>query len=207
MRVEHLEIDNFRAIEKVSIPTPSTMIVIAGPNGCGKSCVLDGIRFIKSAYGGYGPNEWDQWLGEFQINRAQDPWEMRKVLRDKTKSSRIAITLTLHPEERLYLQENDHELAEEIALNQLAPGIAYRNWRQRIRISGQREQAFLQQVDALTQQLVELLNTAIKSHQHSGSVTIEQNGNVVIERNLVLESLLQNSGDSIGCRRLSVAVR
>ena len=81
MKIEELEIENFRAIEKVSIDTRSTMIVIAGPNGCGKSCVLDGIRFIKSAYGGYGPNEWDQWLGEFQINRAQDPWEMRKILR------------------------------------------------------------------------------------------------------------------------------
>ena len=189
MRIEHLEIENFRAIESVSIATPSTMIVIAGPNGCGKSCVLDGIRFIKSAYGGYGPNEWDQWLGEFQINREQDPWEMRKVLRDKTKSSRIAITLTLHPAERLHLQEHAHELVEEIALNQLAPGISYRNWRQRIRILGQREQAFLQQVDDLTQQLVESLKTAIKNNQHMGSVTIDQNGNVGIERNLVLESI------------------
>ena len=66
MRIENLKIENFRA-KKVWIDTRSTMIVIAGPNGCGKSCVLDGIRFIKSAYGGYGPNEWDQWLGEFQI--------------------------------------------------------------------------------------------------------------------------------------------
>ena len=189
MRIEDLEIENFRAIEKVSIDTRSTMIVIAGPNGCGKSCVLDGIRFIKSAYGGYGPNEWDQWLSEFQINRDQDPWEMRKILRDKTKNARISITLTLHPEERLYLQENDQELAEEIALSQIAPGIPYRNWRQRIRISGQREQAFVQQVDALTQQLVELLKVEIKSVQHVGSVTIEQNGNVVIARTLVLESI------------------
>ena len=129
MKIEKLEIENFRAIEKVSIDTCSTMIVIAGPNGCGKSCVLDGIRFIKSAYGGYGPNEWDQWLGEFQIDRAQDPWEMRKILRDKGKSARIAITLKLHPKEQLHLQENAHELAEEIALNQIYPGLPYPNWR------------------------------------------------------------------------------
>ena len=180
MRIEELEIENFRAIEKASIDTRSTMIVIAGPNGCGKSCVLDGIRFIKSVYGSYGPNEWDQWLGEFQINREQNPWEMRKILRDKGKSARIAITLKLHPEERLYLQENAHELAEEIALKQIYPGIAYRNWKQRIRISGQQEQAFLRQVETLTNQLVELLNTETRNEQHAGSVTIEQNGNVVI---------------------------
>ena len=189
MKIEELEIENFRAIEKVSIDTRSTMIVIAGPNGCGKSCVLDGIRFIKSAYGGYGPNEWDQWLGEFQINRAQDPWEMRKVLRDKGKSARIAITLKIHPKERLYLQENAHELAEEVALNQINPGLTYRNWRQRIRISGQQEQDFLRQVETITQQLVELLKAELRNEQHAGSVTIERNGSVVIGRNLVLESI------------------
>ena len=189
MRIEKLEIENFRAIEKVSIDTSSTMIVIAGPNGCGKSCVLDGIRFIKSAYGGYGPNEWDQWLGEFQINRAQDPWEMRKILRDKGKSARIAITLKIHPKERQHLQENAHDLAEEIALNQIYPGLPYANWRQRIRISGQQEQAFLQQVDAQTRQTAELLKTESRYEQHAGSVTIERNGRVVIGRNLVLESI------------------
>ncbi len=47
---------------------------------------------------------------------------MRKVLRDKGKSARIAITLKIHPKERLYLQENAHELAEEVALNQINPG-------------------------------------------------------------------------------------
>ena len=172
MKIEKLEIENFRAIEKVSIDTCSTMIVIAGPNGCGKSCVLDGIRFIKSAYGGYGPNEWDQWLGEFQIDRAQDPWEMRKILRDKGKSARIAITLKLHPKEQLHLQENAHELAEEIALNQIYPGLPYPNWRQRIRISGQQEQAFLQQVETLTHQTAELLKTETRNEQHAGSVTI-----------------------------------
>lgn len=136
MRIERLEIENFRAIEKVAIDADSTMVVIAGPNGCGKSCVLDGIRFIKSAYGGYDPNEWDQWLGEFQIDRQRDPWEMRKILRDKTKSARISITLQLHHKERLHLQQNEQEIAEEIALNQINPGLPYTNWRQRIRILG-----------------------------------------------------------------------
>ena len=190
MWIENLAITNFRAIENVSIDARGTMIVIAGPNGCGKSCVLDGIRFIKSSYGGYDPNEWDQWFGEFQINRNQDPWEMRKILRDKTKSATIAITLQLHPSERKYLQNNERHLAEEIALNQLYPGLQYRNWRQRIRISGQQqEQAVVQQVDALTQHLAVLLRDELRHTQHSGSVTIRQNGDVSIARNMVLESI------------------
>ena len=165
------------------------MIIIAGPNGCGKSCVLDGIRFIKSSYGGYDPNEWDQWFGEFQINRAQDPWEMRKILRDKTRNATINITLTLHPSERQYLQDNQRELAEEIALNQIYPGLPHRNWRQRIRISAQKEQPFVQQVDRLAQQLVELLRAELRNPHHSGVVTIQRNGDVRIERNMVLEGI------------------
>ena len=189
MRIERLEIENFRALEKVTIDADSTMVVIAGPNGCGKSCVLDGIRFIKSAYGGYDPNEWDQWLGEFQIDRQRDPWEMRKILRDKTKSARISITLKLHHKERLHLQQNEQEIAEEIAINQMNPGLPYRNWRQRIRILGEQRQVFLQQVSTLRSQLVDLMRIELRKDQHTGAVTIQQDGSVVIDRNLALESI------------------
>lgn len=189
MRIERLEISNFRAIEQVEIDTRSTMIVIAGPNGCGKSCVLDSIRFIKSAYGGYDPNEWDQWLGEFQINRAQDPWEMRKLLREKANGARIGITLTLHPKERAHLQENEQEVAEEIAVNQIHPGMIYKDWRQRIRISGDGGQQFLRQVEDLRDQLVGVLRYELGKQEHSGAVEILPDGRVSIDRNLVLESI------------------
>ena len=59
MRFENITIENFRAIKHVDIDAANgSMIVIAGPNGCGKSCIFDAIRFVKSAYGGYEDNEW-----------------------------------------------------------------------------------------------------------------------------------------------------
>ena len=82
MKIERLEIYNFRAIENVVIEADSPMVVIAGPNGCGKSCVLDAIRLVKSIYGGYADNEYGLWLGEFQI-APNSPSSMKKVLRDK----------------------------------------------------------------------------------------------------------------------------
>lgn len=189
MRIRRLRIENFRAIENVTIDTESTMIVIAGPNGCGKSCILDSIRFVKSTYGGYDPNEWDQWLGEFQINRQQDPWEMRKLLRNKERIAEIEIVIALHNSERQYLLDKAEQVAEEAALIELQPGMDYRNWRQRIRVIGDQARGFVQQVEARRAQLVEELLSELRKGEHSGLVAIHQNGQVRIQRNLVLESI------------------
>src|SRR5438093_567815 len=68
VRIESLSVDNFRAITTLSLAALQDTVVVAGPNGCGKSCVFDAIRLLKSVYGGYLPNEWQSWFGEFQIN-------------------------------------------------------------------------------------------------------------------------------------------
>ena len=53
MHLEHLEVSNFRALDSATLPDLPANIVIAGPNGCGKSTIFDAIRLWKSAYGGY----------------------------------------------------------------------------------------------------------------------------------------------------------
>ncbi len=68
MRFKRLEIENFRAVTNLELSDLGDVIVIAGPNGCGKSAIFDAIRLLKSAYGSYQPNEWQHWLNEFQIN-------------------------------------------------------------------------------------------------------------------------------------------
>ena len=126
MKINHLEIHNFRAIDHVAIESDSTMVVIAGPNGCGKSCVLDAIRLAKSAYGGYDPNEYRNWLGEFQID-PNSPTDMRKVLRDKTRSAKIRIAVSLHNSEKEYISAKAEEIGERRAVSILLPGIRLKN--------------------------------------------------------------------------------
>ena len=105
MKIKQLMVRNFRAIDYAEIDSDSTMIVIAGPNGCGKSCVLDAIRLAKSAYGGYDEHEFRHWMGEFQID-PNSPADMRKVLRDKTRSAQVRIVVELHAKEIEYLRSN-----------------------------------------------------------------------------------------------------
>ena len=116
MKIERLEIHNFRAIDNVVIEADSPMVVIAGPNGCGKSCVLDAIRLVKSIYGGYADNEYGLWLGEFQIE-PNSPNSMKKIHRDKGKEAHIHITLSLHPSEKKFLLSEADELGERTAVH------------------------------------------------------------------------------------------
>lgn len=191
MRFEKIRIQNFRAIDHVSIDaTGGSMIVIAGPNGCGKSCIFDAIRFVKSAYGGYEDNEWDHWFNEFQLSR--DPVEMKNILRNKQNESRIQVTLSLHDREKLYIHEHESELMEKIAWNQLYPGGNYQRWQQRVRIAGEQETAVQNQMIQLGELVGEFsqhLRVELKKSEISGEVKVLPNGQVLIQRNLVLESI------------------
>jgi AAA15 family ATPase/GTPase len=58
MKIERLRITNFRGIDDIEMKSLGMMVIIAGQNGSGKSCIFDAIRLLKSVYGGYQQNEW-----------------------------------------------------------------------------------------------------------------------------------------------------
>ena len=67
MKIKSLKIENFRAIKYMELNDLTDTVLIAGPNGCGKSCIFHAIRLLKSIIGGYTDNEWHLWFNEFQI--------------------------------------------------------------------------------------------------------------------------------------------
>lgn len=112
MKIESLSITNFRGIKSANLPNLQNMVVIAGQNGSGKSCVLDGIRLLKSVYGGYQQNEWHHWMGEFQIN-FQNTNDMATLLNDPKAELRITCEFSLHSEEREYILANSEDLVRQ----------------------------------------------------------------------------------------------
>jgi AAA15 family ATPase/GTPase len=53
MKIQKLNIENFRGIRRAQLDDLPDNVIIAGPNGTGKSCLFDAIRLTKSLYGGY----------------------------------------------------------------------------------------------------------------------------------------------------------
>lgn len=121
MRFLSLRVTNFKAITTVDLKGLGDCIVIAGPNGCGKSCVYDAIRLLKSIYGGYRQNEWQSWFGEFQIAFNQRPEDVLPLLQDRTRPMTITAEIAIAQSEREYLRRNAEKLLTMQAWRDIVP--------------------------------------------------------------------------------------
>jgi len=120
MRINSILIENFRAIRFLKMENLSKAIVIAGPNGCGKSCVFDAIRLVKSAYGQYINNEFSSWFNEFQININTFNSSAKGIFHNPSLPMKIEIEFSLDKSEIEFLKSNAKKIYEKISWSQLA---------------------------------------------------------------------------------------
>jgi AAA15 family ATPase/GTPase len=100
MKIENLLIENFRGIQKLEAKSLGDTIIIAGQNGSGKSCIFDAIRLLKSTYGGYQQNEWQQFFGEFAIQLHGGSKNLKGLFNDSLKSAIIECPFLLRDTEK-----------------------------------------------------------------------------------------------------------
>ncbi|MBL4662131.1 MAG: AAA family ATPase [Flavobacteriaceae bacterium] len=108
-----MTITNFRAIELVKMEDLGDLVLIAGQNGVGKSCIFDCIRLLKSSYGGYSDNEIQSWYNEFLLRNGNE-YNIDKILRDKDLPITISATLLLSDGEIIYLKKNGKRIIEKL---------------------------------------------------------------------------------------------
>src|SRR5262249_9651771 len=121
MRIRRLLIENFRAIDRLRLEDLADTVVVAGPNGCGKSQIYHAIRLLKSTYGGHQPNEYEQWWGEFQIRFDSDGHGILSVFRDKRRPVRLEAAVELAQDEIDFLRANAIELLRPKIWREITP--------------------------------------------------------------------------------------
>lgn len=186
MRFSELDIENFKAIKRFAVKDLTDFVLIAGPNGCGKTCVFDAIRLLKSVYGGYHPQEWQQWFGEFQIDM-NDREELDKLCRNPKLPMRISASIQLHPNEAQYLTENAEKVYEEQLWLEVTGGR---------RISGTSIATLDTQHGAriradAKQRAANLRSTLEDTSEHEVSVSLAPGGRLTTQSNVVIELVFQ----------------
>ena len=184
MKIVSLVVENFRAINRVELSDLQDMVVIAGPNGCGKSCILDSIRLFKSVYGGYQPNEWHQWFGEFQINQ-RNPQQMVSLLRNRSRSSIIQAGIELANEEVNFIRQEIIPMLEALVWKTVVPGL--QNWSRPMSALAAELRAHQPTVNQKVQELLPIVHKQLIQPMLYGKLEIHPDGNATTINNVLLE--------------------
>ncbi len=189
MKFHNLSIRNLRAIRQFEVTDLGSLVVIAGANGCGKSCAFDAIRLLKSMYGGYSANEYHQWMGEFSVN-LQDTSSLGKLFRDPRQPIEIIAEISFAEREVSYLRENAEGVVQAIAWQEIT-GQPVDYWTfNRMAVAIQLRQYQVELI-AATSRLAEEVRAALINPIHRLALTIMPSGEIRIEECKPAEAAFQ----------------
>jgi predicted ATP-binding protein involved in virulence len=121
MKIEEVEITNFRAIQKVRINFDGVVNVIVGPNAVGKTTILEAIRLVKAILAPRTPNETSQALISAGASSPHIPQQINvaAIARDIDKPVQIIVRFKLEDQEIQALGQNIPRIALQIVQAQI----------------------------------------------------------------------------------------
>ncbi len=191
MKIDAIVIENFRGIQKLEAASLGDTIIIAGQNGSGKSCIFDAIRLLKSTYGGYQQNEWQQFFGEFAIQLHGGSKNLKGLFNDSTKPAVIECVFKLRDTEKAYITQNAEALLEEAIWQMLLPEAFQWGGYQKALFANQfRERQ--PEVNERVKAELPSLHSQLASNTITGRVVISPNGQVQITESRLLSVIFTN---------------
>lgn len=187
MHIRSLYIANFRAIRFVQLENLNQAVVIAGPNGCGKSSIFDAVRLLKSAYGEYNAHEYQSFFQEFQVNVQRLTQESHRFFHNPEQPLRIRVEFELAEYERIYLVENGRALLSRL-LWAGERGSRYHAAIDEIPVIDPiTRRTKKSEIDGQTEQMFRDLMGALKEQRHVGELTMNPGGELLVGESPVIE--------------------
>lgn len=199
MKFKEIQINNFKAIELVKMESLGDLVLIAGQNGVGKSCVFDCIRLFKSNYGSYIQDEVNNFYNEFQV-RIGNQLKLDKLFRDKEHPIIIKGVIILSDYEIDFLKKNGRKLLQKLLWRSYTSNPHYDPSLEGFSNSAASNQRMYgQQIENETEKYMTEFNRLIQNNEFEGEVKIFSDSTQEIKPNIILEILFNIfSPDELG---------
>ena len=189
MKITKLKIENFKAIKSIELDNLSNTVLIAGPNGCGKSCIFDSIRLLKSFIGGYQDNEWHLWFNEFQIKPQNIQQEITKLFQTGDKELKIEAQFEFNSTEKDFLKNEGKFILEYKLWKRRVPNFVKQNEYQhyKFRPVGVEYNQLAQQISKQSEPIFERLKQELVIKKFIAKFTANKNGKFLSSAPLALQ--------------------
>ncbi|SFG03356.1 AAA domain-containing protein, putative AbiEii toxin, Type IV TA system [Salegentibacter agarivorans] len=198
MKFKKLRITNFKAIEFLELESLGDLVLIAGQNGVGKSCIFDCIRLFKSNYGSYNQNEVNNFYNEFQI-KVGNQFNLEKLFRNRDKPINIKATIELSEYEINFLKKNGEYLLKRLLWRLYTKNPNYDPIDDIANSAASNQRMYGNKVDQEAKKYMVEFDRLIKSNEFYGEVLIFSDNTQKVLSNIVLEILFNTfSPDELG---------